>query len=269
MGNAMKDLPPARSRRRRLATVTLLTSCLLTLLPSTSAFAAQEDTRDGGATSKGYPHIVPWEPRIDIDCNTHNINDESDFAWLNFWTDMNEPNPWGYQSAYPRCDLQLAAKTPFPANPYVYTDYPGRQVSQTIDNCNNSQAATITQGFTTTVTNTVTDVYGVHISLNPGFDFSDKLTGAVNAAFDYQHTVASGNATATYTAYTLGVAPYKKGYLEFAPKLSYSEGTLTATYLRNTHGKKVWSKYVKNTAPVYIPGTQTADGSWRIHYLPC
>ncbi|QWA26697.1 hypothetical protein [Streptomyces osmaniensis] len=154
---------------------------------------------------------------------------------------------------------------------YIY-DGPAKQISNTIDNCSNPQAGTITQAYTTTVTNTATDSYGVSVGISGGNDedtYGKKLKGVIEASFNYSHTVTMGTATATYQAYTLGVAPYKKGYLEFVPKMIYSNNETTATYPRPTHGKPVWSATVIDKAPVLIPGTQTADGSWRIHYLPC
>ncbi|MEU9057182.1 hypothetical protein AB0D37_43665 [Streptomyces sp. NPDC048384] len=257
---------------------TLLSALLLTLLPSTSAFAAWQDEIDGTPTSRGYPAVVPFAPESLHDCIYNDYVPDPNSPYIVRYYDIPadtwtyQQNPWGYMGEYPTCDTHLRPAGPPGVNSSWIADGPAKQISQTIDNCKNSQSATITQGYMTTVTNTATDQYGVHVGLSGGNDedtFGKKIKGVIEASFNYSHTVTVGSATATYTNYTLGVAPYKKGYLEFVPKMAHAYTETTATYFRPTHGKKVWKTTVYDKAPVLIPNTTTADGSWRIHYVPC
>ncbi|MFJ9822509.1 hypothetical protein ACIRU3_46370 [Streptomyces sp. NPDC101151] len=211
---------------------------------------------DYSRTYKGTPSTVPWDPYVAWDCN--NSNGQSQRHWL-----MNADNPHGYSTEmYPNCSFSLYSTPEIVLGNQV-------KVSATVDNCEGGTSS-IAKLYSTTVTHTISDMYGSQSTVRAEFALGDKIKAGIEQSFQYQRTVSDSTAVTDTSIYTFNIAAGKKGYVAFSPRFARAKGKLTATYPKLTHGKTVWSdpNIVTNT-PIYIPGTNFADGVFKMVYEPC
>ncbi|MFJ9821866.1 hypothetical protein ACIRU3_42850 [Streptomyces sp. NPDC101151] len=250
----MPHFIPALSRQGRLAAVSLLSASILTALTSSAAYAAQADQKNGLPTSKGYPAVVPWVPNYIWDCN-HSTGVS--------YTATNGTDPHGYDYVeYPKCYFYPAGTPQLVLGAAV-------KKSADINNCTSAQASNIMKAFSATVTNEVQDMNGYSTQVEAGLQLGEALKLGINHAWQNSHTVSSGTAYTDTTTYNLSVNPYSIGYVQWRPYLAQVSGTVIADYWVATHGQWTWRGTYKTATPVLIPGTNEADGEWKVVLKPC
>ncbi|MFJ9822655.1 hypothetical protein ACIRU3_47280 [Streptomyces sp. NPDC101151] len=285
---AGKRLATARLRRIRLAALSLLTAALvpLTGTPAHAAWADLDIAADYGngcnssriyylqvnngtagcdglgydmyKTFKGNPAVAPWVPYVAWDCT----------YWLGLpskeWP-KDSSNPWGYrwEMAPTNCSFKVTGGTP-----QIVLGAPVR-VSASNNNCGKA-ASTISHFYSTTVTNSISDMYGSQTVIKAEVEIGKIFKLAIEQAFQYQKTVTASTAVTTTNIHTFTIEANKRGYVAFSPRLAAAKGVLTATYSKPSHGSKTWSdSNITTGTPIYIPGTNFADGEYSVVYEPC
>ncbi|MFJ9821002.1 hypothetical protein ACIRU3_38240 [Streptomyces sp. NPDC101151] len=125
------------------------------------------------------------------------------------------------------------------------------------------------KNFTATVTNEVSDMSGYSTQVEAGLQLGEALKLGINHAWQNSHTVSSGTAYAESTTYNLSVNPNSIGYVQWRPYLAQVSGTVIADYLELTHNSFSWRGTYKTATPVLLPGTDSADGEWKVVNRPC
>ncbi|MFJ9816052.1 hypothetical protein ACIRU3_12385 [Streptomyces sp. NPDC101151] len=121
----------------------------------------------------------------------------------------------------------------------------------------------------------VQDTQGVQITLKADIELPKDIKAGIDLAYQYQHTVATINATSTLETNTLGVDPGTAGRLIFQPRIIHTTGQWVALYPKNTDGYTLWSTesvrqpYLQTWSPELVAATGEADGQWKVQLIDC
>ncbi|MFJ9822090.1 hypothetical protein ACIRU3_44025 [Streptomyces sp. NPDC101151] len=254
----MRHLAPVPLRRGWLAALSVLSANVLVSLVGTSAHAAGIDNTCAGAASPNTyscSKMAPVPDRVG-DCNNPLVG----FGVMITY-------PWPTQGSLVQ-QMPISCKFTARSTPSIVPGTP-LKVSATLNVCNNSSEGDISLLNSITLTHTVTDMYGTQVSVKAGLKLGEVVEIGVEAAFQYQHTIAQSVAQTTTKAYGLHVPAHEAGYVQFTPQYAVTNGELYAYYPYNVSGQKTWSVNATSRSPLVIPGTTEPDGQYSIAKVPC